>query len=237
MQFLRRDDGGADLLVCGEPAGAERRAVIPGAGAARRASSSNAWSSPAPRRSRHLLIYMAAVRASAAVVAPMTYVQLLVAAAAGLAPVRRRARSLDLRRRRPDHRRRSAGARRAPRGAETPSERGVTLNLISGSMNRSGRHLARLRVHGSGSSGMTILGSALGALRKHGQALVADLGEAALDRDPLGLAAWPGAVDGDARRRAGSTYRARGRPSRRNRPRCPGRRPSGPPRSGAASQA
>ena len=51
----------------------------------------------------HLLIYMAAVRASAAVVAPMTYVQLLVAALLGWLLFRNGARPLDLRRRRSDH--------------------------------------------------------------------------------------------------------------------------------------
>ena len=76
------DDGGADPDRRGQPAGAERRAFIPGAGAAGR----RRRQMPGGRLhgdGRALLIYMAAVRASAAVVAPMTYVQLLIAAALG----------------------------------------------------------------------------------------------------------------------------------------------------------
>ena len=71
----------------------------------------------------HLLIYLATVRASAAVVAPMTYVQLIVAVGARLGLVRQRARRADARRRGADHRRRAVAvalAEAAAMVAETP---------------------------------------------------------------------------------------------------------------------
>ena len=145
------------LIVVAGLLALERRRLISRCRCPPASSSSNAWSIACTATVAHLLIYMAAVRASAALVAPMTYVQLLVAATLGWLLFGTAPDLSDLRRGRPDHRRRRccSGARRKPREvAETPD------------------------------SGFRVL-------REHGEALLAHFGEAALDGDPLGLAAGP----------------------------------------------
>jgi drug/metabolite transporter (DMT)-like permease len=71
----------------------------------------------------HTLIFAAVARASASVVAPMTYVQLLVAAALGWLWFGDPPDASDLRRRRPHHRRRLLlwRAQRVPDLGEAPA--------------------------------------------------------------------------------------------------------------------
>ena len=80
----------------------------------------------------HILIYTATVRATAAMVAPMTYVQLAGGGGARLAVLRQRPGPLDLPRRGADRRRRPVAVARAGRAARWRRRRTERLPLPKG---------------------------------------------------------------------------------------------------------